>query len=110
MTNCIQCYLLYQQDKLPVPLNEELCWTNEGGTTFTGWSINTVEPFLWDEDGNHYLFVAMDPLPKWVETHAMPYYIFRKLLSYCIMMLLPTGGKPCYVRMDNGAKFTSSFA
>ena len=29
-------------------------------------------PFPWDEDGNYYLLVTIDPFSKWVETHAMP--------------------------------------
>ena len=51
---------------------EELCWMDKGGTLFIGWSINTVGLFIWDEDGNHYLLVAVDPFSMWVETYAVP--------------------------------------
>ena len=45
---------------------------DKGGASFIQWSIDAVGSFLWDEDGNHYLLVTVDPFPKWVETCAAP--------------------------------------
>ena len=72
VADCIWHCLVCQWDKTPTPPKEELCWMDKGGAPFIGWSINVAGLFLWDKDGNHHLFVAMDPFSKWVETYAMP--------------------------------------
>ena len=55
-----------------MPPREELYCTYKCGKPFIGWSIDAGGLFLWDKDGNHYLFIAVDLFSKWVETHAMP--------------------------------------
>ena len=41
---------------------EELWGMDKDGALFIGWSINTAGPFPWDEDGDFFLLVALDPL------------------------------------------------
>ena len=69
-----------------------------------------VGPFPWDEDGNHYLLVAMDPFSKWVEIHAMPLLHSWRAAKFLYDDLVAHWGKPCYVWTDNGAEFVGSFA
>ena len=69
-----------------------------------------VGPFPWDEDGNCYLLVAVDPFSKWVETHAMPLLHSWRAAEFLYDDLVAHWGKPCYVWTDNGTEFAGSFA
>ena len=109
LSDCSWCCSVYRWDKPPVLPNEELLWMDKGGTPFIGWSINVVGPFMWDEDGNHYLFVAMDPVSKWVKTHAMPSLHSWRAAKFLYDDLVALWGKPHYIWTDNGTKFVGSF-
>ena len=66
--------------------------------------------FLRDEDGNHYLLVAMDPFSKWVEIHAVPSLHSWRAAKFLYDDLVARWGKPHYMRTKNGAEFAGSFA
>ena len=93
-----------------MPPKKELCWIEKGGAPFIRWSINAVDPFPWDEDKNHYLFVTMDLFSEWVETHAMLSLHSLRATEFLNDDLTAHWGKPHYVCTDNGAKFVVSFA
>ena len=67
-------------------------------------------PFPQDEDGNHYLLIAMDPFLKWVEIHAVPSLHSWRAAEFLYNDLVARWGKLCYVWTDNGAEFAGSFA
>ena len=69
-----------------------------------------VGPFPWDEDGNHYLLVAMDPFSKWVEIHAVPSLHSWRAAEFLYDDLVACWGKLRYIRTDNGSEFVGSFA
>ena len=69
-----------------------------------------VGPFPWDEDGNCYLLVAMDPFSKWVEICAVPLLHSWRVAKFLYDDLVARWGKPHYVQTNNGTKFVGSFA
>ena len=83
---------------------------DKGGTPFVGWSIDTTGPFPWDEDGNCYPLVAMDPFSKWVEICAVPSLHNWRAAVFLYNDPVARWGKLHYVHTDNGAEFVSSFA
>ena len=103
--HCLVC----QRDKLPTLPKEELLWMDKGGATFFGWSIYMVGPFPWDEDGNCYLLVSMDPFSKWVEIHAVPLLHSWRVAEFLYDNLVAHWGKPHYVQTNNSTKFVGSF-
>ena len=109
MADCILNCLVCHQDRPPALPKEKLHSMDKGGALFIRWSIYAVNPFLWDEDGNHYLLVAMDHFSKWVETHAMPLLHSRMTAKFLYNDLVARLGKPCYVQTDNGTEFAGSF-
>ena len=104
--HCAVC----QWDKPPTLPKKELRWMDKGGAPFVGWSINTAGPFPWDEDGNHYLLVAVDPFSKWVEIHAVPSLHSWRVTEFLYNDLVARWGEPCYIQTDNGTEFVGSFA
>ena len=68
-------------------------------------------PFLWDEDGNHYLLVGIDLFSKLVKPHGLcPHYTARGPAEFLYNDLVARWGKQCYVWTDNGTIFAGSFA
>ena len=110
VADCIRHCAVCQWDKPPIPPKEELHWTDKDGTPFIRWSINTAGPFLWDEDRNHYLLVAMDPFSKWAKICAMPSLHSWRAAEFLYDDLVAHWGKPHYVQTYNGAEFVGSFA
>ena len=60
----VQHCSVYQWGKPPMLPKEDLRWMDKGGAPFIKWSINAAGPYLWDEDGNCYLLVAVDLFSK----------------------------------------------
>ena len=75
-----------------------------------GWSVDLAGPFPKDAEGNTYLAVAVDCLSKWVE--AMPLkskHAFRTA-EWFFSEVVARWSKPDWVRTDNGAEWSGSFA
>ena len=53
--------------------------------------------FLWDEDGNYYLLVAMDLFSKWVETCTIPLLHSWRAAEFLYDDLVAHWDKPYYV-------------
>ena len=92
-----------------MPPKEDLHWTDKGGALFIGWSIDTVGPFLRDEDRNLYLHVAVDPFSKWLEILAVPSLHSWRAAEFLYDNPVARWGKPRYVQTDNSAEFAGSF-
>ena len=60
-------------------------------------------------DSNCYLFIAMDPIFKWVETQAVPSLYSWRVTKYLYNNVVACWGKLCYILIDKGAKFVGSF-
>ena len=110
VANCMQHCSVCQWDKLPALAKNELCWMDKDGVPFIGLSINMVGRFLWNEDGNHYLLVAVDLFSKWLQTYAVPSLHSWRATEFLYDDLVTCWGKSCYIWIDNSAKFVGSLA
>ncbi len=57
-----------------------------------------------DDDGNRYLFVAVDPFTKWVEAIPMPSKESWRTAK-ALYDVIARWGKPGWVTTDNGLEF-----
>jgi hypothetical protein len=104
LKDCIPC----QKDRPHPPVNVPLQETWKGSRPFQGWHIDLAGPFPADDDGNKYLFVAVDPFSKWVEALPLPSKDSWRT-ARALYKVLARWGKPAWVTTDNGLEFAGHF-
>ena len=109
VAECVRRCPTCQKERPPRPPQEELRWIDKGEAPFLGWSIDSAGPFPRDEDGNRYLFVAIDPFSKWVEAVPAPSLHSWRAAEFLYHRIVTQWGKPRYVRTDNGSEYQGSF-